>query len=214
MTTESPLSAVTKELKYLNIGTKWYLIKYVDGKWNDKVIAGIEIKNSIIDEVSSSKNGVNPDLKLRVPYSIQPLSHPEGMPVQINGVSLFKITYDSSLHSPILDNCTLRWIALAVFTFALMLFLAGHRTFKVYFTVVPLLVAIMATAYFWSHQLAETHEIFSPAIFSDKIFSSLGELLLINSFIFIICIIRIIETCNKCNFFTNHFFCSRNIYSI
>lgn len=185
---ESPLSNVTKELKYLNIGTKWYLIKYVDGKWNDKVIAGIEIKNSIIDEVSSSKNGVNPDLKLRVPYSIQPLSHPEGMPVQINGVSLFKITYDSSLHSPILDNCTLRWIALAVFTFALMLFLAGHRTFKVYFTVVSLLVAIMATAYIWSHQLAETHEIFSPAIFSDKIFSSLGELLLINSFIFIICV--------------------------
>lgn len=185
---ESPLNNVTEELQYINIGTRWYLVKYVEGEWNDKVIAGLEIKNDIIDGLSTSKNGVNPELDLDIPYSIQPLMHPEGTAVSINGVPLFKVTYDAMLHSPILDNCLLRWIAMLIFVIALMLFLAGHRTFKVYFTIVPLLIAIMTTAIIWSHHLSETHQIFSPHIFSDQTFSSLGELLLINLFIFIICV--------------------------
>lgn len=185
---ESPLSLVTEDLDYINIGTKWYLIKSVKGSWNDKVIAGLEIKDDIIDEISSSVNGVNQELNLDIPYSIQPLSHPEGAPVSINDSPVFKVTYDATLHSPIMDNCTLRWIALAIFVFALMLFLAGHRTFKVYLIVVMLLSMIMGTAYLWSQQLSETHEIFSPEVFCDSSFSSLGELLLVNSFIFIICV--------------------------
>ena len=185
---ESPLINVTEEIKYLNIGTKWYLAKCVEGAWNDKVIAGLEIKNDLIDEKSPSRNGVNPNLKLKTPYSIQPLSHTEGVTVNLNGIPVFKVTYDATLHSPIIDNCTLRWIAMLLLIIACMLFLAEHRTFKVYFTVVPILTGVMTAAYFWSQTLDETHELFSPQIFNDHIFSSLGELLLINAFIFIICV--------------------------
>ncbi len=185
---ESPLINVTEELKYLNIGTKWYLIKYAEGAWNDKVIAGLEIKNILVDEISTSRNGVNPNLELKTPYSIQPLSHTEGAPVYVNGTPVFKVTYDESLHSPIIDNCTLRWIAMMILIIACMLFLAGHRTFKVYFTVVPIITAVMTTAYFWCPHLSETHELFSAKIFSDHWFASLGELLLINAFLFIMCV--------------------------
>ena len=185
---ESPLINVTDELKFLNIGTKWYLIKYVEGAWNDKVIAGLEIKNTLIDEISASRNGVNPNLKLKTPYSIQPLSHPEGAPVEVNGTPVFKVTYDATLHSPIIDNCTLRWIAIALLIVACMLFLASHRTFKAYLIVVPVMTAVMTVAYFWSCNLSETHDIFSSRIFSDHVFNSLGELLLINTYIFILCV--------------------------
>lgn len=185
---ESPLIDVTDELQYLNIGTKWYLIKYVEGDWNDKIIAGLEIKNDLIDEISSSKNGVNPNLKLNIPYSIQPLNHPAGAPVFIDGIAMFKVTYDATQHSPVIDNCTLRWIAVLMFIIASLLFLNRHRTFKVYFTVVPVLIAIMATVYLWSHHLRETHDIFSPKAFTGGLFPSLGELLLMNTFIFILCI--------------------------
>ena len=183
---ESPLSNVTDELNYMSIGTKWYLIKSVEGTRNDKVIAGIEIKNTLSDESSPSKNGINPALNLHVPYSIQPLSYNGGTPVTVDGTPLFKITHDASRHSPILDHCTLRWIAIIIFTIALLMFLAGHRTFKVYFTVVMILSVLIATAYFWSQQLSHTHEIFSPEIFSDSLFPSLGALLLTNTFIFLL----------------------------
>lgn len=185
---ESPLTDVTDEFNFMAIGPKWYLIKYVDGVWNDRIIAGIEIKNALEDESDIYNNGINPSLSLNASYAIQPLSHNGGVEVCIDGTPMFKLTHDPSRHAPILDNCVLRWIAILIFALALMLFLAGHRTFKVYFTVVPVLCTLALTAYFWSGQLSDTHQIFSPTIFSDDLFPSLGTLLLTNGIIFIICI--------------------------
>ena len=65
---ESQLSDVTDQLTYMSIGTKWYLIKYVDGVWNDRVIAGIEIKNTLSDDIGPNNNGVNPELDLNRQY--------------------------------------------------------------------------------------------------------------------------------------------------
>lgn len=175
---ESPLIEVTEDLTYLSIGSKWYLAKSVEGKWNDKVIAGIEIRNSLRE--------INPHLKLHAPYAIQSLSYNGGTPVSIDGTPLFKITHDHTKHAPMLDDCTLRWVAILLFTFALVLFLAGHRTFKVYIIVVALLSTLMMAAYFWSLELSESHEIFSSKIFHNDLFPSLGSLLLTNAFIFVI----------------------------
>ena len=47
----SPLTEVTDEISYLNFGPKWYLVKYVTGSGGQKVIAGLEIKNTLIDDV-------------------------------------------------------------------------------------------------------------------------------------------------------------------
>lgn len=176
----SPLASVTEDFNFMHIGTKWYVIKSAKGHWNDMVIAGIEITNTL-DEI-------NPDLDLRPPYSVQPLEYNGGMPVSIDGVPLFKITHDPSQHSPVLDDCTLRWIAILIFALALTLFLGGHRTFKVYAAVVFILSALALAAHAWSNQLGASHEIFSPKIFSNDIFSSLGSLLLTNAYIFVISI--------------------------
>ena len=70
---ESPLIDVTSDLSYMNIGTKWYLIKTAEGCYNDKVIAGLEITNAL--------NEINPALNLRTPYSVHPLSYNGGIPV-------------------------------------------------------------------------------------------------------------------------------------
>lgn len=183
---ESPLSDVTDNFNYMSIGPKWFLIKYVDGIWNDRIIAGIEINNTLEDESDIPSNGINPSLKLSPSYAIHPLSFNGGTTVSIDGTPVFKITHDASRHSPVLDNCTLRWIAILIFAFALIMFLSGHRTFKAYFTVVPILCILALTAYFWSGQLSDTHQIFSPQIYSNDVFPSLGALLLTNGLIFII----------------------------
>ena len=175
---ESPLADVKKELSYMQIGTKAYLIKLQDGIWNDTAIAGIELVNSLGE--------INPALKLNTPFSVQPLSYNGGAVVNIDGTPLFKISHDPTHHSPILDGCTLRWISILIFALALILFLAGHRTFKVYLAVVAVLTALTAAAHVWSIQLSESHEIFSNEIFSDRMFSSLGSLILTNAYIFIL----------------------------
>ena len=175
---ESPLSDVTEALSFMQIGTKSYLIKSQEGIWNDKAIAGVEVTNSLGE--------INPALGLRATFDVQPLSYNGGTAVNINGVPLFKISHNPTQHSPVLDDCTLRWISILMFAFALVLFLAGHRTIKVYLAVVLILSALCMAAHFWSLQLGESHEIFSPEIFSDGVFSSLGSLLLTNAYIFIL----------------------------
>ena len=175
---ESPLLDVTDELSYMQVGTRWYLVRSAEGTRNDKVIAGIEILNPL-DEI-------NPALHLRAPYSIQPLSYNGGAPVYIDGHPIFKIAYDPTEHTDVLDDCTLRWIAILIFATALIMFLAGHRTLRVYLIVVLILIGLAVAAYWWSSQLGESHEIFSSEIFSDGFFPSLGALLLTNAFIFVL----------------------------
>ena len=175
---ESPLADVTEDISFMQIGTKTYLIKSQEGVWNDKAIGGIEVTNSLGEN--------NPRLGLRATFYVQPLSYNGGTAVNIDGVPLFKISHDPTQHSPVLDDCTLRWISIMIFAFALVLFLAGHRTFKVYLAVVIILSALSMAAHFWSLQLGESHDIFSPEIFSDGLFSSLGSLILTNAYIFVL----------------------------
>ena len=128
----SPLTEVTEEISYLNLGPKWYLVKYVTGSGNQKVIAGLEIKNTLIDDARRNENGVNPLLKLSGRYSVLPLTNSGGSALEIGGKPLFKILYDSSQATPFFDNSMLRWIAVILFAVAIVMFLAGHRTLKVY----------------------------------------------------------------------------------
>ena len=60
----SPLTEVTEEYSYMNLGPKWYIVKSTEGDSGEKVIAGIEIQNTLIDDIRRNDNGVNPNLKI------------------------------------------------------------------------------------------------------------------------------------------------------
>jgi len=180
----SPLSDVTSEISYMDIGPRWYIIKAVEGNQNEKIIAGIEIKNTLIDDIRKNENGVNPRLKLSGKYSVLPLTNSGGSAVVIDGLPLFKIIYDSSQATSFFDNSMLRWIAVLLFAIAIVMFLAGHRTLRTYSVVITTLTILFAMAYIWGMQLNGSSEIFSPTIYADgPVFFSLGSLLLINTYI-------------------------------
>ena len=67
------------------------LVKAVEGKSNDKIIAGLEIKNRLVDELGKTDNGVNPKLKLSSKFSLLPINNSGGTDVLIDGKPLFKI---------------------------------------------------------------------------------------------------------------------------
>ena len=179
----SPLADIKTEPQYMNLGSKWYVVKAVDGDAGKKVIAGLEIKNSLIDDINRNDNGVNPKLKVPGRYSVHPLTESGGSSVDVDGEPLFKITYDSIRQQRFFDHSILRWFALMLFVAAMVIFLAGHRTMKAYMTVVPMLTILMVVSLFWGARMDGSHTIFAPSIFADGLFPSLGSLLIVNTYI-------------------------------
>ncbi len=180
----SPLAEAREEISYMNIGPKWYLVKAVHREGNQKIIAGLEINNTLIDDARRNENGVNPRLKLHGKFSVLPLTHSGGSAVEIDGKPLFKVIYDNNQGTPFFDNSMLRWMSVFLFAFAIMMFLAGHRTLKVYSVVVCTLTVLFLMSFMWGLQMSGNAELFSPTIYADgPIFFSLGALLLINTYI-------------------------------
>ena len=180
----SPLSEAGDRISYQNIGPKWYLTKAVTSMDNQKIIAGLEIKNTLIDDARRNENGVNPKLKLSRRYSVQTLSNSGGSAVTIDEQPQFKILYDAGQATPFFDNSMLRWVAIILLTFAIMLFFAGHRNLKVYGVVSMTLTLLFMMCMIWGLQMSGSTELFSPTIYADgPVLFSLGSLLIINTYI-------------------------------
>ena len=179
----SPLSNVTENLSFMNIGPKWYLIKAVERANGEKIIAGLEIQNTLMIDLYRSGNGVNPNLRLSDRFTILPLHYSEGSAVSIDGTPLFKIAYGTAAMDVPLNDSLLRWIALLFLTAAAVLFLALHRTIKAYVAVNIALLGILIIAIIWGYRMSDSSNLFSPTLYADGTFSSLGALLLGNTYV-------------------------------
>ena len=179
----SPLNEITEEISFMNLGPKWYLVKSLDKKNGEKTIAGLEIQNTLYSDLYQSGNGTNPNLKLSDRFTILPLHHSEGSPAIINGVPLFKVAFVSTTSAGAFSNSLLRWIALLFLAAAAVLFLAQHRTLKAYIAVNLTLIGILITAFIWGHRIGEGSAMFSPTLYADGSFFSLGALLMTNAYV-------------------------------
>ena len=184
----SPLSEVTEELSYVNLGPKWYILKSLNVQGGAKLIAGIEVQNTLIKDHRRLENGVNPVLKLPRRYAIVPLNTSGGAEVSAQGKPLFKVVHETDYNSPLFDNSLLRWISLLFFAVASVLYLAAHRTMKIYLMVLVILAAALFTSLIWGYKLEDFSSVFSPTLYADgPVFFSLGALLLLNTFISLVC---------------------------
>lgn len=174
----SPLKGITEEVQYLNLGSKWYLTKADYDGINCRVIAGLEIKNYLIENLHKSYNGVNSRLKLPEIYSIVPLDESGGTPVCLDGKPLFKIIQETSLETP-MSNAMMRWLALAIIVLAFMMHLAVHRTFRIFAINVTVLFLAAISAYYWG--LRTSSMFFSPTVYAEGTFLySFGALIIID----------------------------------
>jgi len=180
----SPLANVTDELSYINLGPKWYLAKTIKGANNDMLIVGIELKNTLIDDIRRNDNGINPHLSVPGRYSILPLNNSGGATVTIQDKPLFKILCDTTSIAPFFGNSLLRWMGLLLFALSTFLFLAGHRTIKVYGIVIGIFTILLTMSFIWAIQMDGNTALFSPTTYADgPVFFSLGSLILINTYI-------------------------------
>ena len=183
----SPLTQAGNGFSYMNLGPKWYIIKEVNGRNNDKIIAGLEIKNTLIDDHHKTENGVNPRLRLPGRFSIQPINHSGGSEVLIEGIPMFKVICDSSSAMIFFDNSLLRWTALVLLGVAMVMFLGVNRTIRTYILTVITLTILSLIAYFWGTQMSRS-TLFSPSSYANGSFLfSLGALIIVNTYITLLC---------------------------
>ena len=179
----SPLNNVTEDFSFMNLGPKWYLIKSIDSGDGEKVIAGLEIQNTLVSDLYRAGNGINPALKLSERFIILPLHYSEGSPVIINGIPLFKLADGATTATGPLNHSVLRWLALLFLAASGVLFLIMHRTITAYLIVSLTLAGILAVSFIWGHQMSESSDLFSPTLYADGTFFSLGALLLVNTYV-------------------------------
>jgi signal transduction histidine kinase len=179
----SPLTNVTEELTFMNLGPKWYLIKSFDGNNGEKTIAGLEIQNTLMSDMYRAGNGVNPNLRLSDRFIILPLQYSEGSPVEINGTPLFKIANGPTSATGPINSSSLRWLALLFFAASAVLFLSQHRSIRAYIIVNITLISTLIVSFIWGQQMSESSNLFSPTLYADGTFFSLGALLLTNVYV-------------------------------
>ena len=158
----SPLSFVTDEVSYMNLGPKWYLVKSVsDGQC--RVIAGLEIEDTAGDR-----------------FSVVPLSTSGGVPVGVGGVPQFKLI-NETLGNSAKTDAYLILFAYLFFLVASCIYFSQKKSLRRYVLTLTANLAALLAAYFWGRTLRNDVRIFSPLVYADgQVFYSLGAVLLIN----------------------------------
>ncbi len=171
----SPLTEITSEPSFVNYGQKWYLVK-AEPLGSRKVIAGLEISDSMSDE---SPNGVNRRLRLGRNYTVVPLSESSGSAVTLDGKPVFKIVANPTAGQPAATHSTMIWLAIVCFIAASILHLARKRSLKRLLLVLSGLLCVITATYLWGENMKNSSKLFSPTVYADgQLFNSLGAVLI------------------------------------
>lgn len=170
----SPLADVTETPTFVNYGQKWYLVKS-ERLGNRKVIAGLEIVDSMSDE---SPNGVNRNLRARRNYAIVPLSESSGSAVTLDDRPVFKVTAASIPGQSSTTHSTMIWFAIGCFVIASLFHLAEKKNLKRLLLVLAGLFAVIIATYIWGESMKNSSKLFSPTVYADgQLFNSLGAVM-------------------------------------
>ena len=172
----SPLSTLSSTWTYVNYGPKWFLARSI--KEDDlTVIVGLEVVNEL---KSSSFNGVNPRFRLGDRYTVQPLTGSIGVPVEVNGSPLFKITAET-VSEPDRHDAFLFWLAIVLFLSGTLLVLSVFPTVPALLVTALVQTVFIAGLYAYGTRLGQASQLFSPLLYADGPFLySLGAVVLIN----------------------------------
>ena len=180
----SPLSKITEEATYMNLGPKWYIVKSISDGVKCKIVCGLEIKDNLTGNIRGSNNGINPKLRIPDMYDIMPLNSSGGSAINVEGKPLLKVVAETRRDAPIPASVSLRWLALLFIVCSAILNLMCRRTFRSFALVTGFLVICSVIAYVWGRQMQNASVFFSPTIYADGPFLfSFGVLMIINSLI-------------------------------
>ena len=179
-----PFSYLSGKEQFVNVGSRWYVIKsYV--KDQTRVIAGLLVKTDkrVADALGMSV--VNPHLGIPEDVDIQPITF-ESCGEEImggDGELLFILQKDVTL-GKVSAVSPFTWIALALATFALFLYLHRRRSLGRLAVYLIGMTVLWVVSFRLGARSAFSSTFFSPTVYADSgLFSSLGNLLLNNLYV-------------------------------
>lgn len=178
----SPLEYLTQDYTYRNIGPVWYIIKMITAPDGDKIVAALEVKNEIVDNLGYGNNGVNKALHISDMYSTTSLTNAEGEVVSYKGRPLFSIVPSQDTYSPtpFFANSILRWLAALFLLTSAIITLWLKRTVRVFILVQVLLTVVYMISSYWGYHMQLSSAFFSPSVYAGgEVLYSLGSLVLI-----------------------------------
>lgn len=178
----SPLAMASETPMYMNFGSRWYVVK-MRSKGEVKVIEGLLVKDSMAENIAEGENGINKYIHIHGKYDVASLTEAEGSSVSLDGKPVFKVVEaKGALNSgPVVMSYALRWIAMACFLAALLLFLAFHRSIQCCVFTIASIVLLSLIARSWGQALMEYSRLFSPILYAnDSFMNSFGVLLIVN----------------------------------
>lgn len=182
----SPLAYLGIQEQYINLGSAWYVVK-IYYKERVKLITGLLIKTEYLSNNSVLVSRINPKLGIKRKLMLTPVTFDEGLVIKgRDGSILFSVIDDVASTFKRNDN-SLKWIAILFACLTLYSFFYNRRNFKVFaFYVIGLSVLRIISFRFGDTLRLDTH-LFSPNLYADEgLFSSLGNFLLNNLYVFLI----------------------------
>lgn len=182
----TPLAFLEDNVQYVNFGPSWYIVKTFK-KGKVKVICGIEIIRQYNTENSILKNKTNKHIGLDSKYTtVAPYINNSSIIHTLDGNASFSIVCTQPLSKK--KRATgLQWISLLLALAALFIYQYRHNRLRSMWITIGGLCCIQVCSYFMFHNISNDTGLLSPILYADGyLFSSLGELVLTNIFIFFI----------------------------
>ena len=176
----SPLLQVTDSLGYHNLGSRWYLAKWV-GDESVRVIAAMVVMDEQFGRApAGGGRRVNEHLRLPSRYTIRPLDATGGTAVAVDGQPQFKILLENM--SPAgRDASPLVWLAMALFLAAILVYQSAERSVRRLGTVALSILVLMAGFFFWGKFAQDRSLVFSPRLYAGgELLYSLGAVIIIS----------------------------------
>lgn len=187
MPLSSPLSSASETPVYMNLDSRWYIVKMLS-RGNVRVVEGLLIKDNEQENIANGRNGINPMIHIHGKYNVDVLGQDEGSPVFLDGQPIFKIVIAPgvTLSSSIVTSYWFRWAALILLISSIVIFLTVHRSVCNCAIAVALIMAFTFLARSWGIQLMEFNRFFNPVLYAhDTLLNSFGTLLIFNMAIFL-----------------------------
>ncbi len=182
----TPLAYLTENEQYVNLGSAWYVVKvYV--KERVKVIAGLLIKTEYLSDNAVLVSKLNPAFGIDRKLHLAPVNFDDGFVVKgKDGGVLFSVI-DDVASARYADNSGFRWLSLLFAFIALFFYFMDKRSVTSFLLYWAGMTLLWVSCYIWGGYMVLEKELFSPNLYADSgIFSSLGNLLLNNLYVFLL----------------------------
>ncbi len=181
----TPLAYLTEREQYVNLGSAWYVVK-VYKQERIKIVAGLLIKTDYLSDNAVLVSKINPNLGIDKKLTLSPVNFDEGRVITgKDGGVLFSVIDDiTAVRSG--NNGALKWLSFLFALLALYSYFYNRKSFKAFAVYITGITILWITSLMFGNYLRLDTPIFSPSLYADTgIFSSLGNLLINNLYVFL-----------------------------